>query len=431
MNKVEYFNKAIKTNIYKDVQWIISLLSYTHFKEDPSGLVDYSLKYQYNKCYYYLDKLWIPFEDDCTNRGLFVYNEQITLYPNTLENAPNGIESTTIGRVLQNKIMLCTPFKDKIPFINNRFMPSDIEDIIVKRLKDTPPIGATRKHEDIYVDEYIEYNECVLFLGQLTQVCVPGVTEKAITPPPNAEAKLKELLEKNKDRLKDPVTIAEIGKEMELLDQQYLEGDRSLGFLINKKKDLSIVRKKMYLTYGFDNSFDDNPEVDYIPNPLSKGIDYSKIDSYINGSRSGSYSRGAETQLGGVAVKELLRASSNLSIVTEDCGSTKGINTLITEKNKESFIGFTIIESNKNLLLTKENINQFVDKTVSMRTPAFCREPDTDFCATCCGPRLSLHTHGISSAIASMGSVFLNTFMKAMHGKVLASKELDFDKLIT
>lgn len=429
MNKNDYLNLALKTNIYKDVQWIISLLSYTVFNE--YNKVDYALKYEDNKCYYYKDNLWNELEGDYVNRGLFIYNESFNLYPNVLENAINGIENTTVGRVIQNKIMLCHPFKGKIPFINKRFMPKDIEKIIVEKLTDTPPEGIPRSDNLIYVDEYIKYNDCVLFLSQLTQVCVPGVTEKAITPPPDAEDKLNELLQLYQDRLDDPAVIAAIGKELEELDLKYLEGDRSLGFLINKKKDLSIVRKKMFLTYGFDNNFDDNPKVDYIPNPLSKGIDYSKLDSYINGFRSGSYSRGAETQLGGVTVKEQLRVSSNLSITSENCNSKSGIDTLITENNKKNFIGFTILVNNNDLLLTKENIDQFVNKTVSMRSPAYCREPGTDYCATCCGPRLSLHKNGISSAIASVGSVFLNTFMKAMHGKVLVSKELDFDQLIS
>lgn len=430
MTKLEYFYKAIQTPLYKDVQWLITLLSYTLFKEENKTL--YALKYEKDECFFFNDdNVWEKIEGSYPNKGLFVYNEPMDLPPNILENAKEGITDTTIGRILQNKILLCHPFHDKIPFINKRFMPSDIEKIVIERLKDTPPPDATRKREFIYVDEYIKYNDAALFLSQLTQVCVPGVTEKAILPPPTAKERLNQLLEQYKDSLDDPSTVAAITNEMRKLDEDFLKGDRSLGFLIKKGKDMGVVRPKMFLTYGFDKGFDDTSKVDYIPRPLCEGIDYAKLDSYINGSRSGSFSRGAETQLGGVSVKELLRSSSNAAIVEEDCHSTLGIDTLIHDKNAKYFIGFSIIDHGKTIKLDKDNISRYVNTTVSMRSPAFCRTKGTGYCATCCGPNLSLHTNGISAAVSAAGSVFMNTAMKAMHGKQLSTIELDFDKLIS
>ena len=433
MTRVEYFRWIIQeTRLWMDLEWIVSLLSYrVGLSEERVGY----LRYENGECSYFNSEgYWERIEDyNGEERGLFQYKDTITLQKGDIANLDRDIE-TTVGRVLQNLIMLVYPFGDKISYINQRFMPRDIEGIIKDRLVDTPLSTTERSKEFIYVDEYIRYSDACLFLSQLCQICVPGVTEKAITAPPGGREYLQGLMDRavrEGRSLHDPATIADIGQEMEKYDSQYLQGDRSLGFLINKKKDLGIVRKKMFLMYGFDKGFDETSQVDFIDRPLCEGIDYSRIDSYINGSRSGSFSRGAETQLAGVSVKEMLRASSNENIAIEDCHTDLGMGITLTEDNISTYRGFYCFYQGKEIKLDDDNRDMYLGKTVDMRSPAYCRCEGTSRCARCCGPHLSLHQTGISSAVADMGSVFLNTLMKAMHGKQLITKELDMDLLLS
>lgn len=433
MTRVEYFRWVIQeTRLWMDLEWIVSLLSYrVGLSEEKIGY----LRYLDGECSYFnKEGYWDVISDySGEERGLFLYKDKIELKKGDIANLDMDIE-TTVGRVLQNLIMLVYPFGDKISYINQRFMPRDIEGIIKDKLVDTPLSSTERSKGFIYVDEYIRYSDACLFLSQLCQICVPGVTEKAITAPPGGREYLAELMDRavrDGKSLHDPATIADIGQEMEKYDSQYLQGDRSLGFLINKKKDLGIVRKKMFLLYGFDKGFDETSDVDFIDRPLSEGIDYSRIDSYINGSRSGSFSRGAETQLAGVSVKEMLRASSNENIAIEDCHTDLGMRITLTEDNISTYRGFYCFYNGKEIKLDDNNRDMYLGKTVDMRSPAYCRCEGTSRCARCCGPHLSLHQTGISSAVADMGSVFLNTLMKAMHGKQLATKELDMDILLT
>lgn len=433
MTKVEYFRWVIKeTRLWMDLEWIVSLLSYrVGLGEERVGYI----KYDGEECFYFnKEGYWERIEDySGMERGLFQYKDGVALQKGDIANLDRDIE-TTVGRVLQNLIMLVYPFGDKISYINKRFMPRDIENVIKDRLTDTPISSTERSKEFIYVDEYIRYSDACLFLSQLCQICVPGVTEKAITAPPGGREYLAELMDRavrDGKSLHDPATIADIGQEMEKYDSQYLQGDRSLGFLINKKKDLGIVRKKMFLMYGFDKGFDETSTIDFIDRPLSEGIDYSRIDSYINGSRSGSFSRGAETQLAGVSVKEMLRASSNENIAIEDCHTDLGMRITLTEDNISTYRGFYCFYQGKEIKLDDDNRDMYLGKTVDMRSPAYCRCEGTSRCARCCGPHLSLHQTGISSAVADMGSVFLNTLMKAMHGKQLVTAELDMDTLLS
>lgn len=433
MTRVEYFRWVVReTRLWMDLEWIVSLLSYrVGLSEEKIGY----LKYENGESFYFnKEGYWDKIVDySGVDRGLFQYKDGVALQKGDIANLYRDIE-TTVGRVLQNLIMLVYPFGDKISYINQRFMPRDIEDIIKEKLVDTPLSTTERSKEFIYVDEYIRYSDACLFLSQLCQICVPGVTEKAITAPPGGREYLAGLMDravKEGRSLHDPATIADIGQEMEKYDSQYLQGDRSLGFLINKKKDLGIVRKKMFLLYGFDKGFDETSDVDFIDRPLSEGIDYSRIDSYINGSRSGSFSRGAETQLAGVSVKEMLRASSNENIAIEDCHTDLGMRITLTEDNISTYRGFYCFYQGKEIKLDDDNRDMYLGKTVDMRSPAYCRCEGTSRCARCCGPHLSLHQTGISSAVADMGSVFLNTLMKAMHGKQLVTKELDMDILLS
>ena len=433
MTRVEYFRWIIQeTRLWMDLEWIVSILSYrAGLGEEKIGY----LKYEDDTCSYFnKEGYWERIEDYTgSERGLFQYKDRVALQKGDIANLDMDIE-TTVGRVLQNLIMLVYPFGDKISYINKRFMPRDIEDIIKDKLVDTPVGEIDRKKDSIYVDEYIKYSDACLFLSQLCQICVPGVTEKAITAPPGGREYLQGLMDRavrEGKSLHDPATIADIGQEMERYDSIYLQGDRSLGFLINKKKDLGIVRKKMFLMYGFDKGFDETSDVDFIDRPLSEGIDYSRIDSYINGSRSGSFSRGAETQLAGVSVKEMLRASSNENIAIEDCHTDLGMRITLTEDNIDTYRGFYCFYQGREIKLDDDNRDMYLGKTVDMRSPAYCRCEGTSRCARCCGPHLSLHQTGISSAVADMGSVFLNTLMKAMHGKPLVTKELDMDVLLS
>ena len=46
MNKYQYFLKALETDLIQDIQWIISLLSYTKYDTDSKDIPYLSLKYQ-------------------------------------------------------------------------------------------------------------------------------------------------------------------------------------------------------------------------------------------------------------------------------------------------------------------------------------------------------------------------------------------------
>ena len=447
MKKRDYLIQALMRDsvIHKgelDAPWLISLLCITQPKEEPN--YPYAFKVEEGKGYAYIptneDETqleWVEIEDYKPNEPLFLYNEAIMINPGEVLNNPSqeAIE-TSVGLLIMNVAMLIYPFGNKIPYINKKFNAKDIEKHVAPRLTDDPDINGddipnSKDPNVIHANEYLKFTEGALWLTNFTQVCVPGVTRKALLPPPDAEKRLEELLKEHEGQLDDPTTIVKIMDELIAMDKDYLKGDRSMGFLVNPNKDFNIVRSRLFLTHGYGMNFKENGGIDYIPQPLTKGTDLSKLPEYTNISRAGTFSRAAETMLGGVAVKELLRASNNLKMDGDDCGSQLGLATLITEKNKNYYVGFSGFINGKTTLLTKELLESKVGTIISIRNPAFCKTSGTGYCRTCCGPNLARHPTGLSSAISALGSAFMYLMMKAMHGKVAAVKKVNYKDVIS
>lgn len=438
MDKKKFLLQALNDNAFKDAQWLIAILSI--FKED-SDINDNEYKYKIKqidgKYFFYdggkyelltesVDKVdkQIPID-----RPIFLVKEKITVNNKDVPNLKIQNIETTVGRLIQNFIMVIYPFGSKIDYINHRFMPSDIEKIVLKKYTLDNPEIEYRDPTKIYFDEYDRYMDACIHLTNLNNLCVPALTYKALTPPPLAKSKLKELMEKYSGKLDDPVVLADIQKVLQQIDRDYIKGDRSEGFLISNK-DFDVVRKKLFLMYGEVHGFNKNSRVDFLPLPLSEGIDYTKLNVYNNDARSGSYSRGMQTVSGGTTVKELLRASANLAIDEEDCHTDQGLEVRLTSQNMKTYYGLYAIVGNGVIKLNEKSIIPILNKTVKIRMPSYCRTPGSGLCSVCCGEFLSLHPNGLSAAVAETGNRILYLFMKAMHGKKLSTAKIDIKRLI-
>jgi hypothetical protein len=443
VNKNTYLINALKDKAYIDAQWVISILSVFRVDESKEQTKTKWQLISVNGFYHYFDEELnkIPLTSMVNNETklikdtepLFDYLESITISNDDIVNLPkaNGSIETTVGRLIQNYIMLVYPFGTKIDYINKRFKPKDVENIVLtKYTLDTPANENEKKNDLIYFDEYSKYMDACIHLTNFNSICVPTLTYKAMTPPPEAKAKLKELMEKYKGKLDNPVTLAEIQKELQAIDKKYMQGDRAEGFLISSK-DYDVVRKKLFLMYGDVHGFHEDSKVDFLPKPLTEGVDFTKLDVYNNDARIGSYSRGKETVNGGTSVKELLRASANLSIDIDDCKTKVGLKIHLTEQNEKTYYGLYVIDSGKGVVkLTAENIKPYLNKTVMIRMPAYCKASGNSLCRICCGEYLSLHPNGLSAAVAETGNNILYLFMKAMHGKKLDTAKVNYKKLI-
>lgn len=433
MLKRDYFLAAMAAGEYKRRAFVVSV--FTLLME---GLDDWKKNpYNYRLVrspggYSYVDPNTgnlEQIEDGVVNVPLFGVTESVTLKPNDYPGLSEQIE-TTYGRLLFNYTVLYYAFGTKVPYINKKTSPRDLEDLIVDRVADIPEKKSDRSEDKIYIDEYLKFCDAMFYLTAFTQVCVPGATRKSMVTPVGLKEYKKQLLEENKDKLNDPAVIAKIDAALVKYDRDYIKGDPAENFMLADKY-YNIVRKKLYGMHGAEAGLSETYEVNLIKNSLSEGWDINNFPAMNNALRAGSYDRGASTMLGGESVKWLFRALSNMRVTENDCNSKLGIIFDIDETNTNIIIGHYLIENGDTIHITnKEEAVRYIGKRVTVRSPMFCNLKMTDYCEKCVGDKLAAQKTGLSVAGSEFGSIMLNMFMKKMHGTQLAVAKMDYKKAI-
>jgi hypothetical protein len=431
MLKKDLFMLAMKASEYKRRSFVISAFSVIQEAPDAWKRQPYPYRIvQTPAGVFFVDpnnEMQLTLIDDVkSGEAIYYAKEQVQITKGEVLNCSENI-TTTYGRLLFNYTVIINSFKNKIPYLNMKVSPKQIEDLIIGRLKDNPEKEEDRNDTDIYVSEYLDFSNAMFYLTGFTQICVPAATPKTITGAPGIAELKDKLLEENKDRLHDPAVIAKIDAELVAFDKAYMKGDLGEGFLINTGKSYDIVRKKLYGMHGAEVGLEEKVDVDLIKNSLSQGWDIEKFPAMNNSLRAGSFNRGAQTALGGESVKWLLRASSNMNVTLDDCGSNLGIVINVNASNIHKLVGFSVVtKGGSKLIETIEEANSYINKKIMLRSPMFCKLTKTDFCKTCVGTNLSASPTGLSVAISEFGSAVLSMFLKASHGKALKLSRMNY-----
>jgi hypothetical protein len=360
----------------------------------------------------------VRIEDAIPGSPLYRFNEVIHVPPNVVPTVSEAIESM-YGVVFVNYVMVLWPLRGKIPFQNKEVFAGGIEKLILARLVDDDIAAKSTEtnpfKQPISVSERVAQADATFYLTGFSQISTPSATEKTMTPAPGILELRAKLLAENKDNLGDPAVIAKISAQLQAYDREYLKGDRGNDFLIDTGKSFGIIRAKRFNMIGGQ-----------------KGLSDGDFDMAMNNtSRSGSYDRGADTQLGGESVKWLLRASSNINILAgKDCGAKLGNPQVITE-DRHNTIGFHVVTEQGAVELTEENYSSYLGKRVMIRSPLFCVAEHTDICGVCAGPRLSASPTGASNAISQLGNTFMRLKLKGMHGKELKVVDVDLQTALS
>lgn len=433
MNKRDFFLAALRAGLANKRAWVISAFAITNEAPDKWKQNPYQFRIvRTPTAVFFVNDIGelIKIDDAIANEPLFGRQEKIDLVPGDLINVNTNI-TTTYGNCLANAVLLIWPFGNKIPFISGRFNTSTIEELVLPRFADDPTPGVSGDDPKlIYVNEYLKFQDAGIYLTNFMQLFTPAGTPKTMTFHPD-RFKLKEkLLEENKDRLHDPAVVALIEAELVKLDKQWLKGDRGEDFYI-KAKSYNIVRKKLGGMYGAEPGLEEKVEVDLIKRSLSEGWDLTKFESMNNAQRAGSFNRGAQTELGGEAVKALLRASSNINVIPGDCGTQLGMPMNVDGDNYKKLIGRSVVTHEGPVMVNAEDAKNYVGRYVLVRSPQFCHSPLTDRCEVCVGKNLAANPDGASVAISNVGSTFLAIFMSAAHSKGTSVAKMDVKSAFT
>lgn len=427
MTTNEYFVYALKNKLIYKLNWYYSIMAFLQ-----KGVSENEYMAVNNGKYYVkIDDNLIEITNVKTNRPLLTMLDKITINDELVENAIGEV-NTIIGLVLFNKLSLADNFGKKIPYQNNQINIGKIETMIAKGMRSEDPIT---------VAEYTRFVDSASFLHGLSRITNVSASERSILPPKGItkfkDTLVKEFNEKyTTNWVSDRSKIVEFEDRLKEFDAAWMAGDITDGKMTHGKvKD--TARAKMFLTFGAEAGFDkkgSNPSL--VIESLIDGYpeDKDKLTTMFNTSRSGSYDRGKETQKGGAAAKDVLRATSSITIIDGDCGSLLGKDILVTSDIAESLTGrYMFTKSSgrdgKNYMSITDP-SKLIGQTITIRSPRFCKQEGSTFCSICVGDVLKEYKTGISLLVTDISGTLLNSSMKSMHTHVLKTMSFDIIEAI-
>lgn len=368
------------------------------------------------------------------SQPLFRINDRVIITKDWAVSLKEPQLETSIGTLLINHVCLIEAFGSRFPYAAGRLSPKKLEEQIAPKLKSTPLPGAPRDSDSYYVDELLIFSQGVTFLEQFTKLFSHSITKIGLMPAPGRREFKQELLKKYPlETLRDPVQMAKYEAELEAFDKEYLKQDPAYGKFMAGK--VSKARMKSYMTYGGEeDSFSGRTGVTPIIPALEDGIpmDPEGFTAISNTVRYGSFSRGAETVNGGVTAKLVQRAGDTWRITDGDCGATEGIARSYSEESIWKLEGRYIILQNKPVLLSnKAETHPYINRSVFVRSPQYCRRPGTQTCQVCAGVALSKYPTGLTIPLTEISGGVLNDSLKKMHNSALVTAEMNLDEVIT
>lgn len=435
MKKLDYLKYAIQQKLYSKKAWMISLFSVfqegeNSWKEDPykGRLVTQPWGLSFVNESGELEKI----DDSKQMTPLFTPADRLMIDNSWASNCKESVE-TSVGTLLFNHICLITCFGNKLDYMVGRISVAQVEAEIVPRLKSNPKPGEARNDVDIYVDEYIALGRSFEYLKGMLQLCAYAATPKGLVAPTGIKEFKAQLNRKYEGKLTDPVQMAAYEAELKKFDDEFMKDDPTYGKFTSGKV-ANISRKKLFLTVGSETGFKETAEIIPVTNSLQEGwpTDPVEYTSMMNGIRTGSYARGAETVNGGVAMKYMLRAANNFKIKSEDCGSKLGIRRLYTKANASSLVGRTLIDAGKQILVENENqLGNYLGKVLTVRSPMYCKMEGDTLCKVCTGEKLGRYETGLTIPLTEISSILLAASMAKMHTSGLSSAEMDLSEILS
>lgn len=420
---VDFFLEGLKKEAYIHKSWVIELFAISKTGE---WIVREEGKTPYG---HFGDEGIIHIEGADANKPLYDALDTLVLMPGDLPNVKEKVE-TTYGVALINAIVLCYAFGSKIPYINDDPISGEkLDAMVAKLLVNYPDPGQARDPNKVYVDELMRYLEACSALAGFGTIFSPTASPKALTINPAILKRRDELFKQYAGQLNDPVIVAKIDSELTDMDKADFKGDPAENFFI-KGKSFEVARKKTLISYGMEFGFNtDDPT--FIPKSLAEGLDFNDMPAIADSSRSGSYSRGAMTALGGQSVKDLYRVFQNAKIAEEDCGSKAGIPSLVSKQLMDYHLGRYFIQNGAIVRIDETVVKGLIGKEVELRSPMTCKTKPPYFCARCVGDRTALNPTGVHVEISDIGSAFMYAMMKAMHGAALATARYDVSSALS
>lgn len=333
---------------------------------------------------------------------------------------------TTIGRLIFNRYILeSCGLIEVVGYIN--------DPITSKRLgKLEDQLSEEFLNDKINGEQFIEYLSRRAYLGlKLNAMITTSYSKVMMTTPKKVQKLKKQLIEKNKEALDaGDINVAEkIEKELLSVAKEEIKDDPAndlfdsgaRGSFGNNYKNTNIMRGAVY------NRVKD--KYDIVTSCFSDGISIKDSSAMANSLVESQYPKSVGTCESGYLQKELIQLMQT-EIVDKagtDCHTKRTIDITITDHNASGYLFRYIVENNKLVLLTKENMNKYIGKVVKMRSPLACINKHGT-CNVCVGElpyKMGVTNVGLQAS--SIGTRLTSLNMKKFHDAQLYFSNIELD----
>lgn len=339
---------------------------------------------------------------------------------------------TTVGRYIYN--LNLNDKKENSTFYRVcGYINKVVDDKYQKEIDDK--MGYALTNDDISADEMIWYIDRRDWLAYVVvSLIAPSQTLSVTKIDPTIDKKKEELFKQYEKELESNTlsTMAKIEGELLPFAKNVLKDDPGMmiyqsgarGSFNNNYKLTTIMR-------GLVKDNEDPTKVHLLKSNLVGGIQKHEVTHYNNVMVAGGSGRAIETRQGGYLNKIISANYQTVQLADKgtDCKSKKTLDFVLTEVmvKRELFLMRYIIEGGKPVMLTKENISNYIGKRIHMRTPMYCTMDD--YCNVCAGELFyKFGIKNIGLLFSRPAGIILNISMKAFHDStVKISKVNVFD----
>lgn len=334
---------------------------------------------------------------------------------------------TTVGRFITNKFVLDgAGVIEQEKYQNSVWNKSGLSRI-------NNDIGILLMEDKINKKQFDDYNDRRDMIGYwVNGFLAHTISEKMYKPLPEIEKRKAELVKKYKKELEEGNIdiMTQITDELIAYAKEVLKDDPGMDLYISGDLDFANNYKNNSIIKGpVMNNI--TGKYDFIPNSYMDGIDIKNLPAYANSILASQYPASIATAEAGYLGKKLL-ALMQMAEIGEpgsDCHTKQLIPILITPQNKRQIQYTWIREGDKEILLTPKNIDNYVNKTVMMRTPMTCL--DDKICSKCAGQlfyMMGIKNAGLFTAQISYSD--LNLGLKAKHDATVNLYKINPDDII-
>lgn len=338
--------------------------------------------------------------------------------------------TTTVGRYIFNLVTLTDRTGPHVGYINFPVNGSGMGKIEAK-------MSDLLMNDIISVEDYSNWIDRLQWLGfSISDYVNPPLTTNLLTMPENVKKRKQELLSKESNiealNNKDIITASKIEKELLDMSKEELKDlpdmdiydSGSRGSFGNNFKITAVSR-------GVVPCVSHPEKVNISMASLDEGIPPEERYIYADVLTNASASRSLMTRNGGYEAKKLAAAFQGIVFDKKgsDCGTRLTVPLLVTEGNKRLLTDRYIMVNNRTTLLTSNNIDEYVGKTVSLRSPMYCRNPK--YCSKCTGElyhKLGIENVGLIANV--IGTSMTTLSMKAFHNATVKLKEINYEDYI-